>query len=202
MIPRGRARRHHRQHRPALLRPQPLVQHLGADRTRRRRHHGDAQPRITGRPPTTSTICGCRCRSGSPASTFSFVPADIVTQILNFGLPAPIDIQVVGRNIAANRLFAGAAGVEAGAGAGHRRPARAAGVQPAAAAPRRRPHARRAARADPARRRHQPADLALRQQPDHADVLAEPDDRRQLRRRDADAAVPAWRRCRTSATSR
>jgi multidrug efflux pump subunit AcrB len=42
-----------------------------------------------------------------PGVTFSFVPADIVTQILNFGLPAPIDIQVVGRNMAANRLFAG-----------------------------------------------------------------------------------------------
>jgi len=42
-----------------------------------------------------------------PGVTFSFVPADIVTQILNFGLPAPIDIQVVGRNMLANRAFAG-----------------------------------------------------------------------------------------------
>jgi multidrug efflux pump subunit AcrB len=42
-----------------------------------------------------------------PGVTFSFVPADIVTQILNFGLPAPIDIQIVGRNMAANRIFAG-----------------------------------------------------------------------------------------------
>ncbi len=42
-----------------------------------------------------------------PGVTFSFVPADIVTQILNFGLPAPIDIQIVGRNIQANRIFAG-----------------------------------------------------------------------------------------------
>src|SRR3954462_14472274 len=42
-----------------------------------------------------------------PGVIFSFVPADIVTQILNFGLPAPIDIQVVGRNIQANRAFAG-----------------------------------------------------------------------------------------------
>ncbi len=42
-----------------------------------------------------------------PGVIFSFVPADIVTQILNFGLPAPIDIQVVGRNVAANRVFAG-----------------------------------------------------------------------------------------------
>jgi multidrug efflux pump subunit AcrB len=31
-----------------------------------------------------------------PGSTFSFLPADIVSQILNFGVPSPIDIQVVG----------------------------------------------------------------------------------------------------------
>jgi multidrug efflux pump subunit AcrB len=41
-----------------------------------------------------------------PGVLFSFVPADIVTQTLNFGLPAPIDIQIVGRNLEANRLFA------------------------------------------------------------------------------------------------
>jgi multidrug efflux pump subunit AcrB len=29
-------------------------------------------------------------------STFAFLPADIVSQILNFGLPAPIDLQIVG----------------------------------------------------------------------------------------------------------
>ena len=29
-----------------------------------------------------------------PGSTFSFLPADIVSQILNFGSPAPIDVQV------------------------------------------------------------------------------------------------------------
>ncbi|RVT91040.1 efflux RND transporter permease subunit [Sphingomonas crocodyli] len=41
-----------------------------------------------------------------PAFTFSFLPADITSQILNFGSPAPIDIQVSGRNIAANRAYA------------------------------------------------------------------------------------------------
>ena len=41
-----------------------------------------------------------------PGVQFTFVPSDIVTQILNFGLPAAIDIQVVGRNLDANRLFA------------------------------------------------------------------------------------------------
>ncbi len=33
-----------------------------------------------------------------PDMTFFFSPANITTQILNFGLPAPIDVQVVGRN--------------------------------------------------------------------------------------------------------
>ena len=41
-----------------------------------------------------------------PGVTFYFLPADIVSQILNFGLPAPIDIQVVGRSVEANRKFA------------------------------------------------------------------------------------------------
>ncbi len=40
-----------------------------------------------------------------PGVTFSFLPADMVSQILNFGLPAPLDIQVVGPNIEANRKF-------------------------------------------------------------------------------------------------
>ncbi|HEY2253039.1 MAG TPA: efflux RND transporter permease subunit, partial [Planctomycetaceae bacterium] len=37
-----------------------------------------------------------------PNLTFFFQPADIVSQILNFGLPAPIDIQVAGLNRKAN----------------------------------------------------------------------------------------------------
>ena len=41
-----------------------------------------------------------------PGVTFSFLPADIVSQILNFGLPAPIDVQVVGYNQENNRRFA------------------------------------------------------------------------------------------------
>ncbi len=41
-----------------------------------------------------------------PGITFYELPADIVSQILNFGLPAPIDVQIVGRNLTANRDFA------------------------------------------------------------------------------------------------
>jgi CzcA family heavy metal efflux pump len=43
-----------------------------------------------------------------PGVQFSFIPADIVSQILSFGLPAPIDVQVIGRNQDANRIFAAA----------------------------------------------------------------------------------------------
>src|SRR3982075_1793362 len=38
-----------------------------------------------------------------PGTTFAFLPADIVSQVLNFGVPAPIDLQVAGRDLAANR---------------------------------------------------------------------------------------------------
>jgi multidrug efflux pump subunit AcrB len=41
-----------------------------------------------------------------PGTLFYFLPADMVTQILNFGLPAPIDIQVEGVNMEGNRRFA------------------------------------------------------------------------------------------------
>jgi multidrug efflux pump subunit AcrB len=41
-----------------------------------------------------------------PGVTFYFLPADIVTQIINFGLPAPIDIQIEGADIQGNRRVA------------------------------------------------------------------------------------------------
>ena len=41
-----------------------------------------------------------------PGMTFSFLPADIVSQILNFGAPAPIDLQVRGNDLAADYAYA------------------------------------------------------------------------------------------------
>jgi multidrug efflux pump subunit AcrB len=41
-----------------------------------------------------------------PGFSFAFLPADIVSQILNFGAPAPIDLQVRGANLAANFAYA------------------------------------------------------------------------------------------------
>ena len=41
-----------------------------------------------------------------PGVMFAFLPSDMVSQILNFGLPAPIDIQVVGNDLEGNRVWA------------------------------------------------------------------------------------------------
>jgi len=41
-----------------------------------------------------------------PGLNFAFLPADIVSQILNFGAPAPIDLQVRGADLAANFAYA------------------------------------------------------------------------------------------------
>ncbi|MCC6394961.1 MAG: efflux RND transporter permease subunit [Bryobacterales bacterium] len=41
-----------------------------------------------------------------PGVAFYFLPSDIISQILNFGLPAPIDVQIIGKNVEANRVLA------------------------------------------------------------------------------------------------
>ena len=41
-----------------------------------------------------------------PGTSFYFLPADITTQILNFGLPAPVDIQIEGADTEGNRRVA------------------------------------------------------------------------------------------------
>lgn len=46
-------------------------------------------------------------RKNFPGIEFFFQPADIVTQILNFGIPSAIDVQIVGPNYPANQQLAG-----------------------------------------------------------------------------------------------
>jgi multidrug efflux pump subunit AcrB len=41
-----------------------------------------------------------------PGMSFSFLPADIVSQILNFGAPAPIDLQIRGNDLGADYAYA------------------------------------------------------------------------------------------------
>ncbi len=43
-----------------------------------------------------------------PGVTFYFLPADIVSQTINFGLPAPFDVQVLGRDLVGNQQVAAA----------------------------------------------------------------------------------------------
>jgi multidrug efflux pump subunit AcrB len=58
--------------------------------------------------PTASYVSALRASLAKefPGVTFSFLPSDMVTQILNFGLPAPIDIQIVGNDLDGNRVWA------------------------------------------------------------------------------------------------
>jgi multidrug efflux pump subunit AcrB len=58
--------------------------------------------------PTAGYVAALRRRLPQefPGSTFAFLPADIVTQVLNFGLPAPIDLQVIGPDQDADYAYA------------------------------------------------------------------------------------------------
>ena len=57
--------------------------------------------------PTDHYVQELRAKLGVefPGVVFYTLPVDMVTQILNFGLPAPIDIQVIGQNLQGNRVF-------------------------------------------------------------------------------------------------
>ena len=61
-----------------------------------------------GHHPTAAYVKALRAKLPKlfPGSTFAFLPADIIGQILNFGAPAPIDVQVAGPNRTANEAYA------------------------------------------------------------------------------------------------
>jgi multidrug efflux pump subunit AcrB len=58
--------------------------------------------------PTANYVAALRKElpAAFPGDIFYFLPSDIVTQILNFGLPAPIDVQFEGQDIVHNREVA------------------------------------------------------------------------------------------------
>ncbi|NLF06954.1 MAG: efflux RND transporter permease subunit [Pirellulaceae bacterium] len=73
---------------------------------------GDADILVSLRPghqPTEEYVRRLRMRltHSFPGVVFYFLPADIVSQTINFGLPAPFDIQFVGRDQKGNRAAAG-----------------------------------------------------------------------------------------------
>ena len=61
-----------------------------------------------GHRPTEQVVSALRRQLGRsfPGTTFAFLPADITSQILNFGAPAPIDVQVTGKDLTAARGYA------------------------------------------------------------------------------------------------
>ncbi len=63
-----------------------------------------------GHKPTANFVRTLRTKLNAtyPSATFAFLPADMISQILNFGLPSPIDVQIVGFNVPGNRAFANA----------------------------------------------------------------------------------------------
>jgi multidrug efflux pump subunit AcrB len=70
---------------------------------------GDIQIKLKeGHRPTSEYVQALRERlpRAFPGMTFAFLPADIVSQILNFGAPAPIDLQVRGADVNANFAYA------------------------------------------------------------------------------------------------
>ena len=63
---------------------------------------------VEGHHPTAGYVKELRSKLTAtyPSTTFSFLPADIVSQILNFGLPAALDVQISGFNVAGNHDYA------------------------------------------------------------------------------------------------
>src|SRR4029078_8734431 len=61
-----------------------------------------------GHPPTAEFVSLSRAELPKrfPGVEFFFQPADIVTQILNFGLPAAIDVQLTGNDLQGNAALA------------------------------------------------------------------------------------------------
>ena len=108
-----------------------------------------------------------------PGVEFFFQPADIVSQILNFGLPAPVDIQVIGADMRSNYEIAQKIANRLRHDSRHGRRARAADDEPAHAPSGYGPHAHQPGRPD-ARDVAQSVLVSLeRKLPDRAEFLAE-----------------------------
>jgi len=91
------SRRHQSRQQSGCLRGSFHARHLRADRRRRCGHRGFPQ----GEPPSHDRLCAApatdlptAASSRRPPRSPPAPPADMVTQLLNFGLPAPIDIQI------------------------------------------------------------------------------------------------------------
>ena len=128
VIPRGRARPHRRQYRLAGPLLQLRLRRRHSDRRQRRRDPGRAEggPRADG-----DYIRKLRevLPAAFPEDIFYFQAADMVTQILNFGIPAQINVRTVGYDRDKNLRIAKEMQQRIAAIPGRRRRASAAGGQ-------------------------------------------------------------------------
>jgi hypothetical protein len=134
-----------------------------------------------------------------PDLTFYFQPADIVSQILNFGLPAPIDIQIAGytpQNYAiAREIEARIKQIPGTVDVGFHQVTNAPELRLAV------DRTRAGAGLHRARRREQPAHFAQLEQPGDAKFLGRSEERHQLSCRGPDAAAPRrFSRCDASSS--
>ena len=106
-----------------------------------------------------------------PDVVFFFEAANITNQILNFGLPAPIDVQVLGRNAAVQLRTRAPDRRQGHADSRRRRRPHSPGCGLPRDRYQRGPQQGRTGRLDPARRGHQPADFAQLQRTDRADAV-------------------------------
>ena len=124
-----------------------------------------------------------------PGTEFYYLPTDMVSQILNFGLPAQIDVQVVGNAIDQNHDLAEHMMQQIS----HIPGTTDLRIQQPFNLPnwtsQCRPHPSTAGRLQSARRGQRCAHQSERQLPDLADLLSQSAESRQLQHRSADAAV-------------
>ena len=96
IIPRKGSRQRSRQHRPARQQLQSRLQRRLVRRLQRRTDPDLAEGRARLDRELHAATCGGSSISDFPTCIFYFQPADIITQILDFGTLTPIDIQVSG----------------------------------------------------------------------------------------------------------
>ena len=162
------------------------------------------EPRATDHQPTArlrARRCAPSCRRLYPSTPFAFLPADIVSQILNFGLPAPLDVQVVGFNVDGQPAVRQSLLSPHAQRPGRRRSAHPAGLRLSADQRRCRPQQGGAARPDRARRGVQPAGVAVRQLPDFALLLDRSQDRQSNTASSRRRRSIGWRRSLISQTT-
>ena len=108
-----------------------------------------------------------------PGVEFFFQPADIVSQILNFGLPAPVDIQIMGADMRTNYDIGQKIANRLRQIPGSGRRARATNAEPAHSSSGHGPHAHQSGRTECPRCSAECADQLEWEFPDHAQFLAE-----------------------------